>query len=60
VHIFESMSPGIEVNLQDSSDVLAIPILRASLGMRRDEGLNEVGFIVPGIGDAEDRLFEKS
>src|SRR5439155_772541 len=32
---------------------LLLPILRAALG----EGLNERAFIVPGLGDAGDRLF---
>jgi len=30
-----------------------LPIYCAAL----DKGLNEVGFIVPGLGDAGDRLF---
>ena len=41
-----------------------VPILRAGLGMvvdiyvaAQDEKLNENGYIVPGLGDAGDRIF---
>ncbi len=49
-----SAPEGVE-RLDDELADLAVPISIVTAGM--DERLNEVGYIVPGLGDAGDRLY---
>jgi uracil phosphoribosyltransferase len=44
---------GVEAIRERLGDQLSVRIVIAAM----DEGLNDVGYIVPGLGDAGDRLY---
>src|SRR5256885_791556 len=50
----------VEIDQISGRKVTIVPILRAGLGMLDgaiDSHLNEVGYIIPGLGDAGDKIF---